>query len=128
MRHCFREATRKKIVAFIQPYMLDPVKEALMNMGLQATTTEVRGFGRTRGHRTDCAPGLVRYVRKVKLELVVPRELVEGVLSAIAKTARTGNVGDGKVFVSRVDDTVAIGDTDEPDGCSQPATRRREST
>ena len=101
----------KEIKAIIQPFMLDKVLEALHGIedlpGL--TVSEVRGFGRTRGRNSDAgAAGPSQYVKKAKLEVVVPDVLLERVLRTIQEHAHTGNLGDGKIFVYRVDDVLRI--------------------
>jgi nitrogen regulatory protein PII len=116
MRDCFRNAARRKVVAFIRPYKLDDVKEALVQLGVQATSMDVRGFGQTRGYPTSPKPGCVRYLRKVRIEVVVRKEMVEAVLEVITRTAHTGSAGDGKIFVSRVDDAVPIGEPEADRG------------
>ena len=108
----------KKIEAIIKPFKLDEVKRALMEIGVQGmTVTEVRGFGRQKGH-TELYRGaeyVVDFVPKVKIELVVPEPLYEKAVLTIADAARTGRIGDGKIFVSEVADAVRIrtGDRDE---------------
>lgn len=101
----------KEIKAIIQPFMLDKVLEGLHDIeelpGL--TVSEVRGYGRTRGRRADAAADEpVQYVKKAKIELVVPDALVERVVRTIQEHAHTGNIGDGKIFVYPVDDVVRI--------------------
>ena len=92
----------KKIEAIIKPFKLDDVKEALTELGvIGMTVTEVRGFGRQKGH-TELYRGseyTIDFLPKVKIELVVPDHIVEKVVAAIAAAARTGSIGDGKVFV-----------------------------
>ena len=101
----------KKIEAVIKPFKLDEVKSALLEVGVQGmTVSEVRGFGRQKGH-TELYRGaeyVVDLLPKVKLEAVVPDELAEKVVIAIKDTAKTGRIGDGKVFVSEVVDAVRI--------------------
>ena len=90
------------IVAVIQPHKLDAVREALAKAGVQGlTVTEVRGFGRQKGHREIYrgAEYEIAYVPKVKLEVAVPADLAERVVETIRDSARTGNIGDGKIFV-----------------------------
>jgi len=101
----------KKIEAIIKPFKLDEVKQALMEIGVEGmTVTEARGFGRQKGH-TELYRGaeyVVDFLPKVKLELVVPDPLAEKAILAIAGAARTGRIGDGKIFVSEIDDSVRI--------------------
>ena len=90
------------IVAVIQPHRLDAVREALAKTGVQGlTVSEVRGFGRQKGHREIYrgAEYDIAYVPKVKLEVAVPADLAERVVETIRDSARTGNIGDGKIFV-----------------------------
>jgi nitrogen regulatory protein P-II 2 len=92
----------KFIVAIIQPHRLDAVREALAEAGVQGlTVSEVRGFGRQKGHREIYrgAEYTVDYVPKVKLEIAVPDDRAEPVVESIRNTARTGTIGDGKIFV-----------------------------
>ena len=101
----------KKIEAIIKPFRLDDVKEALSLLGLQGMTiSEVKGFGRQKGH-TEIYPGgeyVVEFVPKIKVEMVVPNNLVENCLKTIVATARTGKIGDGKIFVSSIDEAIRI--------------------
>ena len=101
----------KKIEAIIKPFKLDEVKQALMEIGVEGmTVTEARGFGRQKGH-TELYRGaeyVVDFLPKVKLELVVPDSLAEKAILAIAASARTGRIGDGKIFVTQIDDAVRI--------------------
>jgi nitrogen regulatory protein P-II 1 len=101
----------KKIEAFIKPFKIDEVKEALMEIGVGGmTVTEVKGFGRQKGH-TELYRGSeykVDFLPKIKVEVVVKKDDVERVVEAIAKTARTGQIGDGKIFVMDVEDAVRI--------------------
>jgi nitrogen regulatory protein PII len=101
----------KKIEAIIRPHLLENVKDALQTLGIQGMTiSEVRGFGRQKGH-TEVYRGSeykVEFVPKIKLELVLDDEVAEGAIDAIAKTARTGKFGDGKIFVFSVDDAIRI--------------------
>ena len=101
----------KKIEAIIRHFKLDEVKEALTQRGVKGmTVTEVRGFGRQKGH-TEMYRGTeytVDFVPKIKLELTVAESDVPGVIDIIAKTARTGQVGDGKIFVSELSEIVRI--------------------
>jgi nitrogen regulatory protein P-II 1 len=108
----------KKIEAIIKPFKLDDVKEALGEVGVQGITiTEVKGFGRQKGH-TEIYRGaeyVVDFLPKVKIEIVLPEDKVRAVVDAIAKAAHTGRIGDGKIFVTSVDDAVRIrtGETGE---------------
>ena len=101
----------KKIEAIIKPFKLDDVKEALTELGvIGMTVTEVRGFGRQKGH-TELYRGseyTIDFLPKVKIELVVPDEIVEKVVAAIVAAARTGSIGDGKVFVLPMGDAIRI--------------------
>ena len=101
----------KKIEAIIKPFKLDEVKEALHEVGLQGmTVTEAKGFGRQKGH-TELYRGaeyVVDFLPKVKIELVVEDSLVERALEAIQQAARTGRIGDGKIFVTPVDEVIRI--------------------
>ena len=108
----------KKIEAIIKPFKLDEVREALSDIGVTGlTVTEVKGFGRQKGH-TELYRGaeyVVDFLPKVKIEVVVAAAQVEAVLDAVIKAARTGKIGDGKIFVSSVEQVVRIrtGETDE---------------
>ena len=101
----------KKIEAIIKPFKLEEVREALSALGVTGlTVTEVKGFGRQKGH-TELYRGaeyVVDFLPKVKVELVVADSLVEPTLDAIVKTARTGKIGDGKIFVTDVEQVVRI--------------------
>ena len=101
----------KKIEAIIKPFKLDEVKEALQEIGLQGITViEAKGFGRQKGH-TELYRGaeyVVDFLPKVKLEVVVEDNLAERVIEAIANAARTGRIGDGKIFVSTVEEALRI--------------------
>jgi len=101
----------KKIEAIIKPFKLDEVKEALQEIGLQGiTVTEAKGFGRQKGH-TELYRGaeyVVDFLPKVKLELVLGDTMVEKAIDAIIASAKTGRIGDGKLFVLPVDDAVRI--------------------
>jgi nitrogen regulatory protein P-II 1 len=101
----------KKIEAIIKPFKLDEVKDALSEVGVQGmTVTEVKGFGRTGGKKEVYRGSayVVDFVPKVKIEIVVPDELVHDVLDAIEKSAKTGRIGDGKIFVSPIEEAVRI--------------------
>ena len=101
----------KKIEAVIKPFKLDEVKEALQEVGLKGmTVTEVKGFGRQKGH-TELYRGaeyVVDFLPKVKIELVVEDGLVDRAVEAIQKAAKTDRIGDGKIFISPVDDAIRI--------------------
>ena len=101
----------KKIEAIIKPFKLDDVREALSDIGITGmTVTEVRGFGRQKGH-TELYRGaeyMVDFLPKVKLEVVVPDELVDQCIEAIIETAQTGKIGDGKIFVYNVERAIRI--------------------
>ena len=101
----------KKIEAIIKPFKLDDVKDALAEVGVQGmTVTEVKGFGRTGGKKEVYRGSayVVDFVPKVKIEVVVTDELVHDVLDAIEKSAKTGRIGDGKIFVSTIDEVIRI--------------------
>ncbi len=101
----------KKIEAIIKPFKLDEVKEALQEVGLQGiTVTEAKGFGRQKGH-TELYRGaeyVVDFLPKVKLEIVTDDETVEAAVDAIRNAAQTGRIGDGKIFVSSVEEVIRI--------------------
>lgn len=101
----------KKIEIIIRPFKLDEVKEALTQVGIKGmTVTEVRGFGRQRGHREIYrgAEYEVDFVSKIKLEIVIEKDLVQEALEAVQKAARTNKVGDGKIFILPVEEVVRI--------------------
>ncbi len=108
----------KKIEAVIKPFKLDEVREALSEIGVNGlTVTEVKGFGRQKGH-TELYRGaeyVVDFLPKIKIELVVGADMVEAAMEAIIKAARTGKIGDGKIFVSSVEQVIRIrtGETGE---------------
>jgi nitrogen regulatory protein P-II 1 len=108
----------KKIEAIIKPFKLDEVREALSEVGITGlTVTEVKGFGRQKGH-TELYRGaeyVVDFLPKIKIELVVTEKLTDQAIDAIVKAARTGKIGDGKIFVSSVEQVVRIrtGETNE---------------
>lgn len=101
----------KKIEAMIKPFKLDDVRESLSDIGISGMTiTEVRGFGRQKGH-TELYRGaeyMVDFLPKVKLEVVVPDELVDQCIEVIIETAQTGKIGDGKIFVYNVERAIRI--------------------
>ena len=101
----------KKIEAIIKPFKLDEVREALSEVGVTGlTVTEVKGFGRQKGH-TELSRGaeyVVDFLPKIKIEVVVADQTVELALEAIVKAGRTGKIGDGKIFVSAVEQVVRI--------------------
>ncbi|MCG6980576.1 MAG: P-II family nitrogen regulator [Deltaproteobacteria bacterium] len=101
----------KKIEAIIKPFKLDEVKEGLMEIDVKGmTVTEVKGFGRQKGH-TEIYRGAeyrVDFVPKIKLEVVVPAELAAKVVEVIEQRAKTGQIGDGKIFVSSLEEVVRI--------------------
>ncbi|HKB85689.1 MAG TPA: P-II family nitrogen regulator [Ignavibacteriaceae bacterium] len=101
----------KKIEAIIRPFKLDEVKEALVEEGIRGLTiTEVRGYGRQKGH-TETYRGSeyrIEFIPKIKIEIIVEKEKVEKVIEAILRTAKTGQVGDGKIFIYDVQDVIRI--------------------
>ncbi len=101
----------KKIEAIIKPFKLDDVKEALHGIGVQGLTiTEVKGFGRQKGH-TELYRGaeyVVDFLPKIKLEVVISADQVENVISAITEAAGTGRIGDGKIFVTALEEAIRI--------------------
>ena len=109
----------KKIEAYIKPFKLDDVKAALMEAGVRGmSVTEIRGFGRQKGH-TELYRGSeykVDFLPKTKLEIVVADEMADTVIEVIQKVARTGQVGDGKIFVLPVEDAVRIRTGESGDG------------
>jgi nitrogen regulatory protein P-II 1 len=108
----------KKIEAIIKPFKLDEVREALSELGVTGVTvTEVKGFGRQKGH-TELYRGaeyVVDFLPKIKLELVVSDSVTDSAIDAIVKAARTGKIGDGKIFVTSVEQVIRIrtGETGE---------------
>ena len=101
----------KKIEAVIKPFKLDEVKEALQDAGVQGMTVlEAKGYGRQKGHSElyRGAEYVIDFLPKIKIEVVVPDDLVDSVIEAIQNAARTGRIGDGKIFVSEVIDVVRI--------------------
>jgi nitrogen regulatory protein P-II 1 len=109
----------KKIEAIIQPSRFDSVKDALLEIGVEGmTVTEVRGHGRQKGH-TEVYRGreyVVDLIPKTKLEIVLPDGLAESVVATILKAAKTGKIGDGKIFVSTIDEAIRVrnGERGEP--------------
>lgn len=101
----------KKIEAIIRPFKLDEVKEILLEEGIKGLTiSEVRGYGRQKGH-TETYRGSeyqIEFVPKIKIEVVVKDELAEKVVSSVLKVAKTGQVGDGKIFISEITDAIRI--------------------
>jgi nitrogen regulatory protein P-II 2 len=108
----------KMITAIVKPFKLDDVREALSEIGVQGiTVSEVKGFGRQKGH-TELYRGaeyVVDFLPKVKIEVVVPDGIVDNIIETISRSARTGKIGDGKIFVVSVDQAVRIrtGETGE---------------
>ena len=109
----------KQITAIIKPFKLDEVREALAEVGVTGlTVTEVKGFGRQKGH-TELYRGaeyVVDFLPKVKIEVVVKDDQVEPSIDAIVKSARTGKIGDGKIFVSNLENVVRIRTGEAGDG------------
>ncbi len=108
----------KQVVAIIKPFKLDDAREALADIGVQGlTVTEVKGFGRQKGHSElyRGAEYMVDFLPKVKIEAVMSEDLVDQAVEAIQKSARTGKIGDGKIFVFNVEQVIRIrtGETDE---------------
>lgn len=101
----------KKIEAIIKPFKIDDVKEALLDIGIQGMTiTEIKGFGRQKGH-TEIYRGaeyLIDFLPKIKLEVIITDAQVREVVETIERTAKTGKIGDGKIFVLPVDDVIRI--------------------
>ncbi|MBA4382477.1 MAG: transcriptional regulator [Sideroxydans sp.] len=108
----------KKIEAIIKPFKLDEVREALSELGVSGlTVTEVKGFGRQKGH-TELYRGaeyVVDFLPKIKVEIVVSAAMLDSAVESIIKAAHTGKIGDGKIFVSSVEQVIRIrtGETDE---------------
>lgn len=108
----------KQITAIVQPFRLDEIREALSGLGIQGmTVTEVKGFGRQKGH-TELYRGaeyVIDFLPKIALDIVLADELAEQVIDLICQTARTGKIGDGKIFVKPVDKVIRIrtGEMDE---------------
>jgi nitrogen regulatory protein P-II 2 len=107
----------KIVMAIIKPFKLDEVRDALTSLGVQGlTVTEVKGYGRQKGH-TEIYRGAeyaVSFLPKIKIEVAVPTEMTDKVIGAITKAAKTGQIGDGKIFVFGLDQAVRIrtGETD----------------
>ena len=101
----------KKVEAIIKPFKLDEVKDKLHEIGIQGiTVTEVKGFGRQKGH-TELYRGaeyVVDFLPKIKLEIILPDSQVEDVVNEIIKAAQTGRIGDGKIFITNLEETVRI--------------------
>ena len=101
----------KRVECIVRPHLLDAVKSGLQDVGVVGmTVTEVKGFGRQKGH-TETYRGAeyrIEFLPKVKVEAVLPDELVDAAVDAVLKTARTGKFGDGKIFVSPLDDVIRI--------------------
>ena len=101
----------KKVEAIIKPFKLDEIKEALNELGLQGITVlEAKGFGRQKGH-TDLYRGaeyIVDFLPKVKIELIIEDQQLDAAIEAIQKAARTGRIGDGKIFISSIEDAIRI--------------------
>ena len=108
----------KMVTAIVKPFKLDEVREALSGIGVQGiTVTEVKGFGRQKGH-TELYRGaeyVVDFLPKVKVEVILADSAVESAIDAVCKAARTGRIGDGKIFVSNVEEVIRIrtGETGE---------------
>ena len=108
----------KQVVAIIKPFKLDDVREALADIGINGlTVTEVKGFGRQKGHSElyRGAEYMVDFLQKVKIEAVMADDMVDQAVEAIQEAARTGKIGDGKIFVMEVEQVIRIrtGETDE---------------
>src|SRR5215468_6161891 len=112
-----RGASMKLIIAVIKPFKLDEVRKALTGLGVSGmTVTEVKGYGRQKGH-TEIYRGaeyVVNFLPKLRIEVAVPSEIAEKAVSVITSTARTGQIGDGKIFVTPIDHALRIrtGETD----------------
>jgi nitrogen regulatory protein P-II 1 len=105
------ENPMKKVEAIVKPFKLDDVKESLKEIGIQGlTVTEVKGFGRQKGH-TELYRGaeyVIDFLPKIKLEIVVPDDMVSKVIEAIMDSAKTGKIGDGKIFVIPMEEVIRI--------------------
>ncbi len=101
----------KLVTAIIKPFKLDDVREALTEQGIQGlTVTEVKGFGRQKGH-TELYRGaeyVIDFLPKLKIEIAVPEERVNNVIEAITRTANTGKIGDGKIFITNIEQAIRI--------------------
>jgi len=110
-KHCVRITNMKMITAVIKPFKLDDVREALSGVGVQGiTVTEVKGFGRQKGH-TELYRGaeyVVDFLPKVRLEIAVEDSMTEQVIEVLSKAANTGKIGDGKIFVSNLEQVIRI--------------------
>lgn len=107
----FNEVAMKKIEAIIRPFKLDDVKEALLEEGVRGMSiTEIRGYGRQKGHKETYRGSeyQIEFVPKIKIEIVVENSMLEKTIEAILRTAKTGQVGDGKIFISDVADVIRI--------------------
>ncbi|MGC8769268.1 P-II family nitrogen regulator [Calditerrivibrio sp.] len=108
----------KKVEAIIKPFKLDEVKEKLTEIGIRGITiTEVKGFGRQKGH-TELYRGaeyVIDFIPKIKIEVILPDEMVDDAIKVISEAAKTGRIGDGKIFVIPVESVIRIrtGETDE---------------
>ena len=101
----------KKVEAIIKPFKLDEVKDQLNGIGVKGiTVSEVKGFGRQKGHAElyRGAEYIVDFLPKIKLEIIISDDLVDDVINAITQSAQTGRIGDGKIFVTNLDDTIRI--------------------
>ena len=111
MARRLRENRMKFVTAIIKPFKLDEVREALSAIGVQGiTVTEVKGFGRQKGH-TELYRGaeyVVDFLPKVKIEAAIKNDMLEQVIEAIEKSANTGKIGDGKIFLFKIDEVVRI--------------------
>jgi nitrogen regulatory protein P-II 2 len=107
----YGDETMKMVTAIIKPFKLDDVREALSEIGVNGVTvTEVKGFGRQKGH-TELYRGaeyVVDFLPKVKLEIAIKAELLDRVIEVIREAANTGKIGDGKIFVSNLEETIRI--------------------
>ncbi len=101
----------KKVEAIIKPFKLDEVKDQLNEIGVKGiTVSEVKGFGRQKGHTElyRCAEYIVDFLPKIKMEVIISDALVDNVIDTIMKSAQTGRIGDGKIFVTNLEDTIRI--------------------
>ncbi|MCX8030403.1 MAG: P-II family nitrogen regulator [Thermodesulfovibrionales bacterium] len=101
----------KKVEAIIKPFKLDDVKDALSKIGIHGMTiSEVKGFGRQKGHAElyRGAEYVVDFVPKIKIEIIVPDNILENVVETIIKSARTGKIGDGKIIISEIEELIRI--------------------